>query len=435
MNFPVEPTKQPVWKLSTYAFAVLRGQSAEHISYDEALSGYDAAGSHYTNSNLGIEPWVYDAPRSEWYKRPLLGMQELPLALHRNYLDTYRGRTLMNQELRRVERTADPHYPYLLTLEETKTSPCTGITKGTGKLTTMRAGRVILALPKAALLSVDFVDSLPSKGQDLHSQVASLTDATTGTPLMKLLAAFRERWWQRVGAGGAHDFNVGDFISSTPVNSLYAWYPGTQARDADGSLADVPAQCKRTSGDDMGVLHMYVTDAVERSWAGFAAEGEQADCNVTDATRCSDCFSNATGFFVTDTNPATNHVAQGLVDEWRAQLAVTFGVALSDIPEPTELKYTIWSGDNPQTRSDAIHRWNAGVRWWKLYDQALEVGGQGSRLHIVGETFSLHYGWGEGALETAEYMLHEHLGLPLPGWLSMHEYCMAMPFYPFNRTA
>merc|ERR1711974_560621 len=144
---------------------------------------------------------------------------------------------------------------------------------------------------------------------------------------------------------------------------------------------------------------MYVTAAPERHWAGLAAEAEQAGCKVTDATKCSDCFSNATGFFVTDTNPATNHVPQVLVDEWRAQLSVTFGVPLSDIPKPTELKYTIWSGENRRTRSDAAHRWKAGVQWWKLYDQALEVGGLGSRLHIVGEAFSFNWAWGEGALE------------------------------------
>lgn len=165
----------------------------------------------------------------------------------------------------------------------------------------------------------------------------------------------------------------------------------------------------------------------------FLRNGQQQDCDVTDASMCQECFSSETGFFTSRFNTTSNHVPQVLVDGWRMELADMFGVEASAIPDPTEVQYKVWDANDPVTRSDATHYWQAGQEWWKLYDRVLEIGGHGSKLHVVGEAFSFNWGWGEGALETAEYMLHEHMRLPLPSWLQKHDYCLAMPFYPFER--
>ena len=55
-------------------------------------------------------------------------------------------------------------------------------------------------------------------------------------------------------------------------------------------------------------------------------------------------------------------------------------------------------------------------------------------LHLIGEAFSFNWFWGEGAMETAEYMLQEVMGLKRPSWLSREEYCWAMPYWCLSPT-
>lgn len=433
MEQQVKPSMLPVWQLSPWAQKTLEGVSEEYMHFESAMSGYQTA---VEGANLGVDETPGTGaplPDAEFYVRPLLGMEELPHALHRNYSEL-QGRTFMNHALVKVERVqGEASHPYLLTFARTITSPCTGITSRTSKKVTVRAGRVILALPKAALHSIEFKGSLPNASSLLESEVSRLLEAISGAPLMKFFAAFSSRFWQRVGVGAEAGFNVGRFTASSQVTQLFAWYPGTQARDADGQYAAIPEQCVSFSGADMGVMQMYATGDSSRSWAGMTQQSVQLRCNFTNVTSCEECFHAGNGFFVTQTNPAENHVTQQLLETWRMKVAAMFGVNTSEIPEPAELKYKIWHADDPQTQSDAFHFWKPGFQWWKLYDQVLQVGSTNSKLHIVGEAFSFHYGWGEGALETAEHMLQEHLGLPLPSWLGVKEYCLAMPYYPMRR--
>lgn len=42
--------------------------------------------------------------------------------------------------------------------------------------------------------------------------------------------------------------------------------------------------------------------------------------------------------------------------------------------------------------------------------------GESENIHVIGEAYSLNQGWGEGALDSAEYTLVERLGFsPLAG--------------------
>ena len=55
----------------------------------------------------------------------------------------------------------------------------------------------------------------------------------------------------------------------------------------------------------------------------------------------------------------------------------------------------------------SIHHWLPGHKFWEVYPDVLEPA---PKLHIIGEAFSLNSGLAEGAVETAEYMLHEKMG-------------------------
>ena len=98
------------------------------------------------------------------------------------------------------------------------------------------------------------------------------------------------------------------------------------------------------------------------------------------------------------------------------------------VPDASVIKYRIWSADDPVTRSDAVHFWKAGVKWWEKYQVALDPL-SGGNLHLIGEVFSHNQGWTEGALETAEHLVQEIFGMKAPTWLDETDYCKSMPFY------
>ena len=95
---------------------------------------------------------------SEGYKcvQPLQSMETIPLALNDVAMELGVASNL-NQEVTKVEEVGEGDW--LVTLREIATSPCTGITivEDDGSITVVRTGRVVLAIPAAALKRIEFV--------------------------------------------------------------------------------------------------------------------------------------------------------------------------------------------------------------------------------------------------------------------------------------
>ena len=72
-----------------------------------------------------------------------------------------------------------------------------------------------------------------------------------------------------------------------------------------------------------------------------------------------------------------------------------------------------------------------------MYNSYLNFLGDDNSIHVIGTAFSYNQGWAEGALETAEHLLHEIGGLPLPEWLSRKDFCSSNPFFqtPNDKSA
>lgn len=111
---------------------------------DATLSWNEAAGDE-------VKFKVSGEHHNVGHQRPLEGMEKIVHAAQ----EAFAGSTQLNMELLTVD-LADPSssYPYLLTFGETRTSPCSRVTTLTGKTQTMRAARLILALPKAGLTRI-----------------------------------------------------------------------------------------------------------------------------------------------------------------------------------------------------------------------------------------------------------------------------------------
>ncbi len=80
---------------------------------------------------------------------------------------------------------------------------------------------------------------------------------------------------------------------------------------------------------------------------------------------------------------------------------------LEYIPEPYAAGFQDW-GQDPF--GGAWNLWNIHVKAWEVRDRMLQPSGEWP-VSIVGEAFSASQGWIEGALQTAERVLTEKLGV------------------------
>ena len=420
---PYGPDGQPFYTYSLFESShEFSGETADMISFDAAISGYS-----FDNYDIGsaspdfIGGVLPDADYTA-HIRPLNGMQSVPVAMH-DAAVSLGVKSNLNHEVTKLEELSGGDW--LVTLRETETSSCTGITKVKSngeKVKTVQAKKVVLALPRAALERIEFVT--PKSNGALHRMINEISSETAALPLMKLFAAWPSRWWNTVNhldtfsktempkyvePGRSTSFTCGTFTNDI-ASQIWAWYPGTQSRpETVESNADA---CS-----DMGVIQFYIfPDRLSRF--SPAAEVEAQD-QCLDESTCDVCNPEDSDAWY---SPAISTRLRNLVTQ---DLSTMFRLRA---PDASEIKYRIWSGDDPVTRSDAVHFWRAGVKWWERYQQALEPIKDGN-LHLIGEAFSHNQGWAEGALETAEHLLQEIMMMDGPSWLSDEDFCKSMPFY------
>jgi len=81
-------------------------------------------------------------------------------------------------------------------------------------------------------------------------------------------------------------------------------------------------------------------------------------------------------------------------------------------PEPYSAAFYDWSDD---PFGGGSHFWNVGCPSWDLVPRIIHPRPD-VPVYIVGEAYSDHQGWVEGALRTSEMLLQQHFGLPRPSW-------------------
>lgn len=421
-----EPYGEDNMPFYTYSTAeaghIFKGETADFQQWIDVISGY-----HLDNFEIGSgsPEWAGVLPSSGYdYIRPLKGLQDIPHSLHSAALDLGVNSHL-NQEVTKVELKKNGKW--LVTFRETVTSSCTGITKmkDNGSLvTTIHAEKVILALPAAALERIEFIT--PKNNGALQRTINGLANENSALPLMKLFAAWPERWWNTVNnldtfsetempilesPGRTTNFTCGRFNNDL-TSHVFAWYPGTQSRPDT-------IEANANACSDMGAIQFYIMPNRIPTYGAAAGVELQAQCD-NDET-CDACNPTESPHWV---SPGISTRLRELVTQ---DLATMFR---KDVPDAAEIQYRIWSGDDPVTRSDGVHFWKAGVKWWDQYKVALDPveGGEGN-IHLIGEVFSHNQGWTEGALETAEHLLQEVFGMDAPDWLDENDYCKSMPFF------
>jgi monoamine oxidase len=146
----------------------------------------------------------------------------------------------------------------------------------------------------------------------------------------------------------------------------------------------------------------YSDGASAEFWAGLAADKEKHRVDPR--------------FFAAVTGGADQvdgiQAPAGMVKELQAQLRELHGLA--DIPDPYETVYKDWAGDP----------FGGGWHFWKIGQDPDQVMPRiqhpvpDAKVYICGEAWSHQQGWVEGALETADAVLAEHLGVAAPPWVA-----------------
>mmetsp|Transcript_38854 Transcript_38854/g.75773 ORF Transcript_38854/g.75773 Transcript_38854/m.75773 type:complete len:656 (-) Transcript_38854:297-2264(-) len=423
---PYGPTGDPYYSYSSVeAEHEFNGETPEFRQYLASVIGYPITHFDYGWSSDNGKKVV--PKRSYSYRRPLRGMGAIPISLNKEATDLG-VKTTMNQEVIRVEHLGTNDW--LITLRETSTSSCTGITKmkqGAEFLTVLRAKRVILALPTAALSRIEFADS-DSSGS-LNQKIQSLVSKITQVPLFKIFAAWPERWWNVVNNldtfsttempkllnERSTNFTAGLFLNDF-INQLVAWYPGSQLRQE--TVDENASACSK-----MGILQLYSMPARHPKFGAATRDEAQNECPENDD--CAACDPNRD----TTNSWFSPGISTRLAKLVKQDLSTIFRL---DVPDASEIKYRMWDQDDPVTRTAGVHFWKAGVKWWEIYTKAL-VPIEDDSLHIVGEAYSSQQGWLEGALETSEHLMQEIFQMNRPTWLSREDYCHDMPYY-LNRA-
>lgn len=418
---PYGPDSQPYYTYSiSEAAHEFKGETADMISFGEAISGYALDNFDVGSGSSDFAGVLPGNPYT--YIRPLKGMASIPNSL--NDAAVKLGvKSNVNQQVTKIQQLDNGEW--ILTFRATETSACTGITKmknNGGAVRTVRAKRVVLALPAAALHRIEFVT--PKSNGLLHRKVNDLASENSQLPLMKLFAAWPSRWWNTVSnldtfsstempkyisPGRTTNFTCGTFTNDV-ASQIFAWYPGTQSR---------PETVKANADKcvDMGAIQFYIFPDRLPQYRSAAETEFQGQC--TDDSTCNACNPDKSKAWF---KPGISTRLKDIVTQ---DLSTIFRMK---VPDASEIKYRIWAADDPVTRSDAVHFWKDGVKWWEKYQDALEPI-KGGNLHLIGEVFSHNQGWAEGALETAEHLMQEVMNMNNPSWLEKKDYCKSMPFF------
>jgi len=243
---------------------------------------------------------------------------------------------------------------------------------------------------------------------DERKNFTTVANSVYGMRYAKYFVSFSRTEWNtlvkpNITNDAVKDWTMGRYTSDNSLQQVFAWYPGTQGRENDQVMT--AEEC------DVIVFQFYGDDPI-------VSRLTEPRSNIAS------CDADAIG--------QAHSIPAGSLQIILENFATMIGLSITDLPTPLRSQYRYHSQDDPQTRTDAWHNWALGSKHYEVFEDALQPAA-GVPLYMAGESFSTNQGWGHGAMQTAEYMLQEKMGVKAPSWLSKTEYCDLMPFYTSER--
>ena len=278
---------------------------------------------------------------------------------------------------------------------------------------TVHARAVVLAMPKRSLelLRRDG----PVLGPGAERRMNRLIDAVEGFPFGKVFMVYDRPWWEQVGV------TQGRSLTDTPIRQCYYW--GVEGRQAGADAADTTAAIMAyhdvSSAEFWGGLRgvpLGAHDALQGApGAGSGARRRPPRQPRAYAPRRAAAAAGRPHHGdiarLELENWNTHRAPHEMVVEMHRQLKLLH--AMPDAPEPLDAAFMDWTDD---PFGGGVHLWNPGYKSWEVRDQMTQPVPD-FPCYICGEAYSTTQTWVEGALQTAELVLQQRLGLGAPGWL------------------
>ena len=289
------------------------------------------------------------------------------------------------------------------------------------RLRTVRTARLLLALPKAALLDIKFVNFGTREGTTLSQEeiLTTYLQGVTANSLIKAFVIFEDDWWWqrldsthreniikhgRISLNEAREVVGGKLLTDMPIRQIYFHSPSSPAW---GDTARPSHKCT--------ALMLYCDSRDAEYWSLLADRGDTAPF-------CRPC---PVGNKIHDSHISDVLEAHGVPQRFINVIMrylegfVFDGLLPKDaVSKPVTAIFLDWS--RPPYRG-GWHAWNAGTRPWQDRGIIARPFGHDERVFIVGEAFSKEQGWIEGALRQTEFVLSSWLGVDEPSWAGFKE--------------
>jgi len=374
---------QPLWKFGFWDL-MYRVLSNEGYQFMRDAGGYDA---NVANANA-----VTQLPATEYSDTTKFltlrdGYDQLPITLAKEFNHRFSGvvpkgeRVFMNSRLAEIE-LGSGEYPYTLHFLPTKTEHGRTCVDADRAPRTVRAKKVILAMPRRSL------ELIKSKFFDdpwLKANIPSVLIQSA----FKLFLAYERPWWRTLG------LVAGRSVTDLPVRQVY--YFGTECEQVGGQ----PFLNSLLMGSYNDISTVPFWKGLEE---GPAFKGYRPSC--LEPGVAADAIVPKMECVATDQ----------MVDIANRQMAEIH--AQPEIPSPYSAVYHDWSND---PYGGGWHEWKAGFRLDEIMCQMRKPVASHD-IYIVGEAYSYGQGWVEGALDTAESTLEDFFGLRRPAWLKDPSY-------------
>lgn len=264
----------------------------------------------------------------------------------------------------------------------------------------LSARAIVLAMPRRA------IELLRPEGEVLDLNNTSFRHGLASVrpiPLFKLFLLYPESWWQIAGV------SRGRSLTDLPLRQCYYWPAGPQG-------TGVPKP------DEPGLVMAYDDLLNVDFWAGLDITADVQKAGLKPGVH----LPHPLPMFVRAASPAApapsdpfaarlqanwlaHEANQPMVDELHRQLLQMHGV--DSAPAPLDAAYMDWSRD---PYGGGVHLWNVNYDSKDMLVRMTQPVAD-FPCYVCGEAYSTNQTWAEGALETADIVLHR-LGLPDPDW-------------------
>jgi len=232
-----------------------------------------------------------------------------------------------------------------------------------GKRSQITAKTVILAMPRGA------IDAIPDFRARATKPFAQNLATASAVASCKAFLLYDSPWWKDLGIRG-----------------------GRSLTDASGrQFVALGAEDQRLMSEVSGGFGLLETLSEGKDAAALRALAGSAQPGTS-------------GLSWLDANSA-------LAQELQKQAGTTFAVPA---PAPVAAAFQDW---NIAAYGGGLAAWNTGADPLAVSDAMLQPL-KGRALYVIGDTWSAHQNWAEGALEQTESMLQKYFGLGVPNWIA-----------------